>query len=242
MKALVVLCALAGAAHAQTLRYDTSKVEALFEEGNKHYDLGEYDQAVAAFRKAYALLPDPSFLFNIGQSYRLGHRCREATAAYRAYLRNAPASGTTDDRAKIEQLIRDLEPCTKTEEERLRRLAPPPELSPRHKKLRIAGLATAAVGTVALGGGVAFSVRAARAANELERACGGEQPTCGAAEAVEIDTRGRAASRDAMWLYIAGGATVAVGTTLVLYTVLRPEHVMVAPTNDGLFITAAGKF
>ena len=238
MKALAIVCVLAGAANAQTLPFDTKKVEALFEQGNRHYDLGEYDQAVTAFRQAYALVPDPTFLFDIAQSYRLGHRCREASAAYRAYLRNS--SG--DDRGKVEQLIRELAPCVKAEEEKLRRTLPPPALSARTKRLRWLGAGVAGAGALALGGGVVLSARAAAAAGDLERTCGGAQPTCTAEEAVAIDRRGRAAERHATWLYAAGGATAAIGATLVVYTLLRPEHVVIAPTRDALFVAAAGRF
>ena len=42
----------------------------LFEEGQLHYKLGRFDEALETYRKAYEVLPLPAFLFNIGQCYR----------------------------------------------------------------------------------------------------------------------------------------------------------------------------
>jgi tetratricopeptide (TPR) repeat protein len=214
---------------------DTSKIEALFVEGTKHYDLGEWDAAIARFKQAYALMPDPSFLFNLGQSYRQKNSCREATAAYKSYLRHAP----DEDRAKVEQFLRELEPCVKAEEERARRLAPPPRLSSRHVKLRWAGLATGAVGALLAGGGVFFTVKAINTENDAEARC---RTLCNGADLVALEREGKQADRNAKLLYAVGGAAVAAGATLFLYTVLRADYVTVEPTPGGAIVGALARF
>jgi tetratricopeptide (TPR) repeat protein len=252
MKALFALAIVAGltataaadppssTGDAKTLPFDAHKVQTLFDQGTKHYDLGEYDQAIASFRQAYALLPDPSFLFNIGQAFRQQHHCRDASAAYKAYLRHAP----NDDRAKVEGFLRELEPCARTEEDQLSRMLPPPELTPLHKKLRWIGAGVAGAGALAIGTGIYFSVRALHTANELERKCGGVQPTCTTATALDLEGRGKDAQRNATRLYIAGGAVAGVGLGMLIYSVARPERqITVLPAaGGGAFVATGGTF
>jgi tetratricopeptide (TPR) repeat protein len=75
-------------------------------EGLKHYNLGEYKEALAAFKSGYRLKPDPSFLFNLGQCYRQLGDPAAATTSYRAYRREAPNSA---NRAEVERLIQQME-------------------------------------------------------------------------------------------------------------------------------------
>lgn len=223
--ALVLAGLLAGDASAAPDRsFDISKVEALFEKGQRHYDLGEYPDAIEAFKRAYAMMPDPSFLFNLGQAYRQMRDCRDARAAYKAYLRHAPH----DDRAKVEKFIADMETCIRAEQDReAARLAalqqPQP---PRSKRYRWAGMATAAGGVLAIGGGALFSARALNAEGDLERAC---REGCATAEVADIDRRGRNASHAATGLYIGGGALVATGVGIALYSLLRYERMVIVP-------------
>jgi tetratricopeptide (TPR) repeat protein len=218
-------------------KIDTKKIEQLFDEGTKHYDLGEWDKAIASFKQAYALMPDPSFLFNLGQAYKQKGACRDASAAYVAYLRKAP----DEDRAKVEGFIKELEPCARIEDEKARRLLPPPRLSPTHRKLRIAGLATAGAGMLALGGAVIFVVQSRNAENDLE-ACATREMGCQLGEAREIDSKGRKAERNAKALAIAGGSAIAVGAALVFYTVFRAEYVTATPAPGGAVFSARMRF
>src|SRR5262252_1876052 len=63
-----------------------------YSRGQIHYSLGEYDQAVAAFRRAYELSAAPGLLFNIAQAHRLNGQCKEALAVYRHFTRLVPDS------------------------------------------------------------------------------------------------------------------------------------------------------
>jgi len=85
----------------------------LYDLGITHYDLGEFDQAIAAFKQAYALTQAPGLLFNIAQAYRLKKDYENALYFYRSYLRKEPdAPNRSDVEARIgemEQLIADGE-------------------------------------------------------------------------------------------------------------------------------------
>ena len=86
---------------------DHARARAAFKVGSQHYNLGEFQAALEAFREAYRYVDDPSFLFNIAQCERqLGHK-RDAVREYRAYLNNAPDSA--ENRDEIKQIIAQLE-------------------------------------------------------------------------------------------------------------------------------------
>ena len=81
-----------------------AKAKALFAEGNQHYSLGEFDQAMASYSLAYRLKPLPAFLFNIAQCHRkLGH-FRDAVAMYQNYLVGVPDAPNKD---VVESLIKE---------------------------------------------------------------------------------------------------------------------------------------
>lgn len=224
-------------------KVDTSKVEALFAEGSKLYDTGQWDAAITAFREAYRLMPDPSILFNIGQAYRQKGRCRDATAAYKAYLRNA----SDDNRARVEQLIKELEPCVKIEEENARRLLPPPPAPPPlpagptwPRTLRWSGYAAGGLGVALVGAGVLFSLRASKASADFERACA---DGCAAGGELElIEQRGKDADRNATIFYVAGAASLAIGATLAVIGYRSGERLVVQPAKGGAVATAAWRW
>ncbi|MCU1279650.1 MAG: hypothetical protein JWM53_3196 [bacterium] len=102
---LVVLTLLVAGSSARA--DDHARARAAFKVASKHYNLGEFQQALDAFREAYRDYDDPSFLFNIAQCERqLGHK-REAVREYRAYLNNAPDGAS--NREAIKQIIAQLE-------------------------------------------------------------------------------------------------------------------------------------
>jgi iron complex outermembrane receptor protein len=58
---------------------------------------GDYDGAIALYRKAHDLIPHPVLLFNMGQSHRLAGRRAEALDLYRQYLAAAPRGDLAAD-------------------------------------------------------------------------------------------------------------------------------------------------
>ena len=80
-----------------------------FEEGAASFRLGKYQAAIGAWQHAYELRPDPVFLFNIAQAYRLAEDGAHALEFYRRYLAAAP---TSPNRAEVERRIEQLQAGT----------------------------------------------------------------------------------------------------------------------------------
>ncbi len=225
-----------------------TQAEALYREGSKHYDLREYADAIDAFKRAYALVPEPTFLFDIAQAYRQLHDCDNALAFYRNYLRAKPDA---DDRAQVDKLAAESQTCAdeqarerQADRERLLATAAAAKPAPaarRYRALRLAGIVTAGVGVIAAGVGVYFSIDAADKAHALEQAC---TPRCNAIDVASIDTQGKASQDRAVVLYISGGAAVAAGVGMIAYSLLRasPEAVTVAPVPGGATVRAGFHF
>jgi tetratricopeptide (TPR) repeat protein len=84
--ALLVMLCLVG-----PVRAATSEADQLMQKGLRSYAVGQYDEAIAAFRQGYELEPRADFLYALGQAQRMQGDCRAAAASYRAYLRTSPA-------------------------------------------------------------------------------------------------------------------------------------------------------
>lgn len=83
----------------------TARAKELFEQGTTLFNVGEFDKAIEAWQAGYKEKPDPGFLYNIGQAYRLKGDSQKAIFFYRGYLRNSPkAVNRADVEAKIAQL------------------------------------------------------------------------------------------------------------------------------------------
>jgi hypothetical protein len=93
---------LATPAHAD----DPQRAKELFQEGTRYFDLGQFDKAIDAFQSGYREKPDPIFLFNIAQAYRLSGDASKALFFYKGYLRNSPKA---HNRADVEQKIQALQ-------------------------------------------------------------------------------------------------------------------------------------
>ena len=78
------------------------KAKALFAEGNEHYNLGEFQQALDKYKLAYRVKPLPAFQFNIAQCHRKLGQHQDAIAMYQAYLVGVP---NAENKSTIESLI-----------------------------------------------------------------------------------------------------------------------------------------
>lgn len=239
MRRLALVCLFAATAHAQPADDATARAKALYDEGSKHYTLGEYREAVGKFRAAYDLLPDALFLFNIAQSYRQLNECDQARTFYKSYLRTEP---TADNRDQVERFITAMDECVKKKDaERdaaLRAQQPTIVTRADHAGLRIAGYVTGAAGLLMLGGGVYFSLDARDQAREVENLC---SEGCTTSDIAAIDRKGLDSERDAIILYVAGGAAIAAGIGMVVWARMKDrESVVVTPTPNG--VSAAVRF
>ncbi|MBN2573726.1 MAG: hypothetical protein JXP73_04110 [Deltaproteobacteria bacterium] len=85
---------------------DRVAAKAAFHEGLRAFNLGKWDEAIAAFENSYKLSGDPALLFNVAQAQRQAGHGKEAVIAYKAYLRENP---DTPHRELVEAKIRELE-------------------------------------------------------------------------------------------------------------------------------------
>jgi len=77
-----------------------------FQAGTAAFNLGEFKAAADEYKAAYKLRPDPVFLYNIGQAYRMANDYDQALFFYRSYLHNTP---NAPNRVEVEERIRVLE-------------------------------------------------------------------------------------------------------------------------------------
>ena len=229
--ALIAVIAWSSAARAQPITPPaepanaraTEQAKQLYDAGSKHYDLHEFRAAVDAFRKAYAVLPDPQFLFNIAQASRKLGDCVNARAFYSAYLRGDASA----DRAQVARLMATTDECVAEEQ----------VAAAREHRWRLVGTITAAAGAAVAAGGIYFSVDASRQASAIEKQCAAG---CLASDVAAIDRRGLDSARDAVLLYGVGGAAVAVGIGVLLWVSLGSHGGAVASsTPGGAMVTVA---
>jgi tetratricopeptide (TPR) repeat protein len=97
-----------------------------FRTGMAHYTMERYDEAIREFDAGFTIAPDPAFIYNMAQAYRLERRPEEAVKFYRKYLRLSPrAKNRADVEQTIETLIEPAEPVATVAAQ-----TPPPAATP----------------------------------------------------------------------------------------------------------------
>lgn len=97
-----IALALSGQAYAENNR---DKALKLFEDSNKAYKSGKFEQAAELLRKAYTLFPEPILLYNLGRAQEGLGDPKGALDSYERYLKEAKQ---VDDRGAIERRIETL--------------------------------------------------------------------------------------------------------------------------------------
>ncbi len=77
-----------------------------YAEGTKAYNLGDFAKAVESFKAAYQTKPDPVYLYNIAQSYRLMKNWEQAQFFYKSFLRNMPDAPNKEE---VDQRIKEMD-------------------------------------------------------------------------------------------------------------------------------------
>ena len=72
--------------HAQPANDDQSGPGAAYRKGKTAYDVGNFEEAIAHFKQAYAMQPHEAYLYNIAQAYRQSGDCRNALFFFKRYV------------------------------------------------------------------------------------------------------------------------------------------------------------
>jgi hypothetical protein len=67
-----------------------------YKEAKKKYNLGDFDEAIVLFKKAYDEHEAPAYLYNIAQAYRQIGNCKKALFFYERFLAEKPGSSQED--------------------------------------------------------------------------------------------------------------------------------------------------
>lgn len=123
---------------------------------DQHFQERQYERCIQELEAAYVLDPDPLYLFNIAQSYRRLRRHKDALAAYRRFLSQAP---TTPLKTETQSYMVELDVLIQQEETLHRERTRPLWKKPWF--WGILGSAAVVVG-VSLGAGLTLGLRTQR--------------------------------------------------------------------------------
>ena len=255
--ALVVMGLLAGVAAAQPV--DKAAAQAAFADGQRRYAAGEYLPAAVKFEAAYAADPDPVYLFNVAQAYRLGNACGKAAGYYRRFLEKVPNPPNLEN---VKQYIEQSDACAKGSgtidpgtpitgpTEPVVVIPPidkPPVTPDPGRTKRWVGIGLMFVGGAALGAGVYFNTEIGRieddrARQKLELGCSVDKP-CAAGWSATYDDDGHSAELKEIVAFSVGGAAVIGGVALYLMG-RNPEgsSVAIVPTTGGAVAVSSFRF
>ena len=111
------VAAFAFAGTALIAQADQAKAKQLYDDGEKAYNLGQFDKSIDLFTKAYEEWPEPAFLFNIAQAYRQAGNCKQALFFYKRFLslkeNDTKKPIKPEVKKDVEGRITELEDCVK---------------------------------------------------------------------------------------------------------------------------------
>jgi hypothetical protein len=224
-------------AHAQP-----SEPERLYHDGQRAYDQGRFEDAVAAWQRSYELSKLPALQFNLGQAYRKRAWAGDCTRASDAYTRFVALEPRSPKRAQAEGFVRELAACAARETATPAPAQPAPHVVPAEPrratpKARYAGYAGLATGGVLLAIGGYYGVRASSLADEVTKACA---RGCNFVDVAAKDAEGRSATRKQYVFYgLGAGAAIAGGVLYWMSTHERgPRGLAIAPIADGGAVAA----
>ena len=232
-----------------------------FTEGSKHFEAGEFFVAAQEFEAAYALFPDPVYLYNIAQAYRRGSACGRAADYYRKFLAVVPNPPNLD---KVNRYLTELDACAKVEDSG-KPVEPPAPVKDEPKPPtptpmvvdptagrfeRRLGIAIGIAGVAALGAGAWFTHDVHTLEGYSAAQCNpASATTCNwnssqQARAEDLKHRGDRASALEIGGYALGAAAVISGVTLYVLgdRVPREHPVAVVPLSGGGAVVTSFSF
>jgi len=251
---------------------DQKKVEAKaqYEKGLSHYNLGEFDLAIAAFRKSYEISQAPGLLFNIAQSFRLKKDYEQAIYFYTTYLRLKPdAPNRADVEARLQEMQEAIEEQKKQPTKAPIGTIPPeggtvtttttttvatptgattttdkgsPEDAAKAQSLITAGYVTGGAGAALVVTGVIFGTMARSAEKDLNN-LSTDHGTWTQEQQDKYDA-GKRNNTIAIISFIAGGAAIATGATLFVLGTMKKSKATVAinPSAHGTTFAVGWSF
>jgi tetratricopeptide (TPR) repeat protein len=114
-------------AHSQP-RPTPPQARELVREGNSAYRIGRFEDALAAYERAYKLFPDPRLLYNLAQCHTQLRHYDRAIFLYQSFLDQSPQ---VPDRPRIEQTIAELK--ARADAERMKAAPAPVPVPPANK-------------------------------------------------------------------------------------------------------------
>lgn len=106
-QAFILLLVVAAVALSRPVEAQPKTASEWFNVGDNHYNLGEFEKAIEAFRKAFELEKDealkPIYLYNIAQAYRQAGDCDNAVFLYKRFL----SLKATDTKKPLSQSTKD---------------------------------------------------------------------------------------------------------------------------------------
>jgi len=205
----------------------SAEVQALIEDAARRFDSGDHAGAIEAFEAAYALDPDPNFLYNIGRIHEEAGDLENAIHYYRDFARK-PSVPLELRRQALEriQVLRAV--VEETQESPTVAEPPPPTATPTsqppaspnpappversRQDLPSRRMQWAGVGLLAVGGavGIAAGVLGGLAFRDSRSLASTEEPE----RRDELRTRGQSRAAAADGLFIATAVVSVVGIVL----------------------------
>jgi tetratricopeptide (TPR) repeat protein len=241
---LAITCAT-GAALAGPSQQEEAKAH--FKQGKAFQDVGQYDKAAEEYKAAYDIDHRPEMLFNIAQAYRLAVNKSAALEYFQKYLAAQPAGAGADEaRMHVATLTKQLDDERREREAAQQHEQPPPE-QPKPtpaarqpepalvrvrgpRSLRIAGLATAGAGVIAVGLGAKFGLDAGDDADAITT----KDMSAWTNDDRRTFEHGESANRNMYLSYAVGGVLVIGGAVMYFVGSRTRLAPIVAPQSAGL--------
>jgi tetratricopeptide (TPR) repeat protein len=222
-RVLIVFAVLSGLCSTSVYADDRDKALKLFEDSDKAYKAGKFEQAAELLREAYGLYPEPLLLYNLGRAQEGLGDPRGAVESYEKYLKDAKE---IKDRGAIERRIETLKAQIQKQEDDARRRAedeerrrreeeerrrnPPPPPDERTPLEKYGPWITMGSGGAVVLTGVFFGVRASgthddAVATPIQR------------DAAELQASAERSATIANVLFVVGGAAIAGGAAWKIY-------------------------
>jgi tetratricopeptide (TPR) repeat protein len=187
---------------------------ALYEKGQRQYELGHFAEARQLFESAYQAKAAPALLFNIAQCHRKLGDLRDAASLYRSFLRADPDSRSAPLARELLQQVEEA-----MERETALRPAPPealpvaaPIAQPVPSHVRWPALAAAGTAGTLLAVAIVESLGARSATNELAQLH--QQGTVSPTDDARLRSEAESKRSRATVLYVVSAVAAAAGAGL----------------------------